>query len=150
MRLGMVIVLAIMILMAVTADAQEDVVRKEVEKLQGKWVRIYMEADGKKFVDGKKQPGKAVTLTIKGGKYEGENFQLDPLKTPKQINVSTADDKGKAISLPGIYELKDDVLKLCFPFPFEGKFDKVGKRPTEFGSMPGGNDVLEVYKREKR
>jgi len=33
------------------------------------------------------------------------------------------------MTLPGIYELKGDVLKVCFPFPFGMKFDKLGKRP---------------------
>ena len=150
MRLGMVMVLALGFLAAPTADAQEDVVKEEMKKLQGKWVRIYVEADGKKSEDDQKKPGKAIILTVNGDKYGGETFKLDPAKKPKHINVSTVDDKGKAITLPGIYELKGDVLKLCFPFPFEGKFDKIGKRPTEFGSKPGGNDVLEVYQREKK
>ena len=150
MRRGMAMILALGFFAAVTANAQEDAVKQEMKKLQGNWVRIYVEADGKKSEDGKKEPGQAITLTINGDKYDGETFKLDPAKSPKHINVSTVDDKGKAIALPGIYELKGDVLKLCFPFPFEGKFDKIGKRPTEFGSKPGGNDVLEVYQREKK
>ena len=150
MRRGMAMILALGFFAAVTANAQEDAVKQEMKKLQGNWVRIYVEADGKKSDDGKKEPGQAITLTINGDKYDGETFKLDPAKNPKHINVSTVDDKGKAMTLPGIYELKGDVLKLCFPFPFEGKFDKIGKRPTEFGSKPGGNDVLEVYQREKK
>ena len=150
MRRGMAMILALGFFAAVTANAQEDAVKQEMKLLQGNWVRIYVEADGKKSEDGKKEPGQAITLTINGDKYDGETFKLDPAKSPKHINVSTVDDKGKAIALPGIYELKGDVLKLCFPFPFEGKFDKIGKRPTEFGSKPGGNDVLEVYQREKK
>ena len=150
MRRGMAMILALGFFAAVTANAQDDAVKQEMKKLQGNWVRIYVEADGKKSEDGKKEPGQAITLTINGDKYDGETFKLDPAKNPKHINVSTVDDKGKAIALPGIYELKGDVLKLCFPFPFEGKFDKIGKRPTEFGSKPGGNDVLEVYQREKK
>src|SRR6185295_10469706 len=134
----------------VTVDAQDDAIKADVKKLQGTWVRIYVEVDGKKYEDGKKEPGKAIILTVNGDKYDGETFNLDPAKNPKHINVATVDDKRKPITLPGIYELKGDVLKLCFPFPFEEKFDKLGKRPTEFGSKRGGNDVLEVYKREKK
>ena len=150
MRRGRALILALGFFAAVTANAQDDAVKQEMKKLQGRWIRIYVEADGKKSKDGKKVPGKAITLTINGDKYGGETFKLDPAENPKHINVSTVDDKGKAITLPGIYELKGDVLKLCFPFPFEGKFDKIGKRPTEFGSKAGGNDVLEVYQREKK
>jgi uncharacterized protein (TIGR03067 family) len=149
MRLGKVMILLLGIL-APTADAQEAAVKEEMKKLQGTWIRIYVEVDGKKSEDGKKEPGKAIILTIKGNKYGDETFTVDPAKKPKHINVSTVDDKGKAITLRGIYELNGDVLKLCFPFPFEGKFDKIGMRPTEFGSKAGGNEVLEVYEREKK
>jgi len=133
-----------------SAHAEDDAVKDEMKKLQGTWVRVSVDVAGKKTGDGKKPAGEAVTLTIKGDKYGDETFTLDPTKSPKHINVSTVDDKGNAITLPGIYELNDGVLKLCFPFPFEGKFDQIGKRPTEFGSKRGGNDVLEVYKLEKK
>jgi uncharacterized protein (TIGR03067 family) len=148
MKYFLTLVLALGFLAA--TDAQDNTVKEEMKKLQGIWVRIYVEADGKKSEDGKKDPEKAITLTINGDKYDDETFKLDPAKNPKHINVLTVDDKGKAITLPGIYELQGDVLKLCFPFPFEGNFDKIGKRPTEFRSKRGGNDVLEVYKREKK
>src|SRR6478752_1969735 len=112
MRLGMAMILALGVLAAVTADARDDAVKEEMKKLQGTWVRIYVDVDGKKTEDGDKAPGKAITLTIKGDKYGDETFQLDPTKTPKHINVTTVDAKGKAITLPGIYELKGDILKV--------------------------------------
>jgi hypothetical protein len=46
--------------------------------------------------------------------------------------------------------LTDDVLKLCFLFPFEEKGDKLGMRPTEFSAKTGSDHVLEVYRREKK
>lgn len=150
MRLGMAMVLALVFLVVVTADAQEAAVKDEIKKLQGTWVRIYLDVEGKKYDDGKKEPGEAIKLTIDGDQYDGETFTLDPAKNPKHINVSTVDDQGKAFTLPGIYELQGDVLKLCFPFPFEGKFDKIGIRPTKFASKRGEDAVLEVYKREKK
>ena len=125
MRLGMALILALGMLGAVTVDAQEGAVKEEMKKLQGTWIRIYVDVEGKKTEDGKKEPGKAIILTINGDKYGGETFTLDPTKNPKHINVTTVDDNGKAITLPGIYELKGDIFKLCFPFPFEGKFDVI-------------------------
>lgn len=132
-----------------SALAQGDAVKAEMHKLQGTWVRVSVDVNGKKTEDGNRPAGEAVTLTIQGDKFGGETFTLDPTKSPKHIDVLSVDDKGRAITLPGIYELKDGELKVCFPFPFGGKFDKIGQRPTEFGSKRGGNDVLEVYKRRK-
>ena len=80
MRLGMVMVLALGFLAAVTADAQEGAVKEEMKKLQGTWIRIYVEVDGKKSEDGKKEPEKAIILTVNGDKYGGETFHLDPAK----------------------------------------------------------------------
>jgi uncharacterized protein (TIGR03067 family) len=123
--------------------AQDPAVTAEMKKLQGTWVRVYVVVDGKKSEDGKKAPDEEVVLTIKGDSYDGDTFTLDPTKTPKHINV--ADEKGKTV--PGIYELKDGELKLCFPFPFEGKLD--GKRPADFTVKAGSNNVVEVYKLRK-
>src|SRR5437879_5027993 len=102
MRLGMAMILALGFLAAVNAHAQDDAVKEEMKKLQGKWVRIYEESDGKKTEDGKKEPGKAVTLVISGDKYEGDTFKLDPTKKPKHIDVLMVDKKGKTITMAGI------------------------------------------------
>jgi uncharacterized protein (TIGR03067 family) len=132
------------------AAAQNDSAKEESAKLQGTWVRIYVDVDGKKTDDGKKKSGEAVTLVVKGDKFGDDTFKLDPTKNPKHIDLAIVDDKGKSIPWPGIYELKGDELKVCFPYPFEGKLDKIAIRPTAFGSKRGGNEVLEVYKREAK
>jgi uncharacterized protein (TIGR03067 family) len=127
--------------------AQEPRVTEEMKKLHGTWVRVYVIADGKKSEDGKKAPDNEVVLNIKGDSYDGDKFTLDPTKTPRHINVASMDDKGKATTLPGIYELKDGELKLCFPYPFEGMLN--GTRPTGFDVKAGSNNVVEVYKLTK-
>ncbi len=130
-------------------NTPDDATKDEVKNLQGTWVRIAVDVDGRKSEDGKDST-KTITLIIKGDQYHDESFKIDPTKSPKQIDVMTNDDKGKPFTLPGIYELKGDVLKVCFPYPFEGKFDQIHKRPTGFGSKKGGNDVLEVYQRQRK
>jgi uncharacterized protein (TIGR03067 family) len=128
--------------------AQEPRVTDEMKKLQGTWVRVYVVVDGKKTEDGEKEPSKEVVLSIKGDSHDGDKFTLDPTKSPRHINVASVDDKGKATTLPGIYELTDGELKLCFPYPFEGKLD--GTRPTGFDVKAGSNNVVEVYKLKKK
>lgn len=156
MKLCIVMVLALGSLAA--GDARDDA-KDELKKLEGIWVRIYVEADGKKLDDVNKKPEDAIRLTIRGDKFTtrqggGEvvsTFKLDPTKKPKHIDLSeTVEGKDKPKPLPGIYELTDDVLKLCFLFPFEEKGDKLGMRPTEFSAKTGSDHVLEVYRREKK
>jgi uncharacterized protein (TIGR03067 family) len=140
--------ICLVLMAAITAaGAQTDTAEEDGARIQGTWVRIYVDVEGKKSIDGKKKPAEAITLVIKGDKFGDEKYKLDPTKTPKHIDLATRDDKGNRTTLPGIYELKGDKLKVCFPFPFEGKFDKI-ERPKQFGSKRGENAVLEVYKRQ--
>src|SRR5262245_41417865 len=55
MRLCVVMVVALELFVA--ADAQDDVIKEEMKNLQGTWVRIYVDVEGKKSEDGKKAPG---------------------------------------------------------------------------------------------
>jgi uncharacterized protein (TIGR03067 family) len=67
-------------------------------------------------------------------------FKLDPAKKPKTIDMTA--EKAKQEQVLGIYELKDDDLKLCFA---KGG----GERPTEFISKAGTNQTVIVLKRVK-
>jgi uncharacterized protein (TIGR03067 family) len=139
--------LFILILSVISLTAQDDATKEEVKKLQGNWVRTSRHADGKNTEDGDRPPDKQVRMEIKGNSLGGQNFTLDITQTPRHIDMTDVGPKGKQFSLPGIYELKGDVLKICVPFPFEGKFDQIHKRPTEFISKAGENNVVEVYRR---
>jgi len=141
----------LIVLFSTTAlPAQDDATKEEIKKLQGNWVRTSFHADGKSTDDGDRPPDKQVKLEFQGSTMHGDAFTLDITKTPRHINVTTIGHQGRKAIYPGIYELKGDVLKLCFPFPFEGKFDQIHKRPTEFDTKAGDNHVTEVYRRVKK
>ena len=130
-------------------DTQAETVKNDMMKLEGPWVRIRCEADGH-TTDDSKSSAKPITLVIKGNKFANITFKIDPTKTPKQIDMVNLGPKGKEFTLLGIYELQRNELKLCMPFPFEGKVDQLQKRPTEFKSGQGSNDVVGVYQRQKK
>jgi len=90
MKLCMAIVLALVSLAAAAANAQDAVVKDEMKKLQGSWIRIYVEADGKKSEDGKKESDKAIRLIISGDKFGNDTFKLDPSKKPKAHRPGTS------------------------------------------------------------
>jgi uncharacterized protein (TIGR03067 family) len=79
------------------------------------------------------------------------SFNLDPTKTPKHIDLLGQVELGKSqrILVRGIYELKDDSLKVCIPILPMGETKTSGVRPTEFKSPKGSNIGLIIMKRSK-
>jgi uncharacterized protein (TIGR03067 family) len=129
----------------VAADAKDDDIKKEIARLQGKWVFVENEQDGKKVPE---EDLKDCHLTFKNDKLTiretpkaedaGIAFKLDPSKKPKTIELG----KGKN-TVRGIYSLDGDTLKLCVALSqAESKF------PTEFTGKQGYS--LIVCKREKK
>lgn len=131
------------------AAARDDATKAEIKKLEGHWVRVSAHVNGDFVDDTGRKPEQLIKLIITGNQFHDAPFTLDITKSPKHINIQTLDDKRQPFQMPGIYDLKGDELKVCLPFPFEGKFDHMSKRPTEFTSKRGSNDVLEVYRRVK-
>lgn len=60
----------------------------------------------------------------------------------KSIDVTGTDGPNKGKTFPAIYELKGDVLRICYDL--SGK-----KRPSEFKSAKGTQEFLVAYKRDK-
>src|SRR5262249_25232279 len=92
---------------------------KDEETFQGTWTVVSMEYGGKKT------PGdelKSARMTVKGNQItitngktdEQMTFTLDPAMKPKTIDLLVKREVGKDLPIPGIYELKDDELKICF------------------------------------
>lgn len=113
------------------------------ESIQGTWTVVSIEDSGKKQ-DIPKDNKVTITkdkITIEaGGKTVSEHaYKLDSSKSPKWIDVTARGEK-----MPGIYELKDDVLKIC------NNENPRGKRSTRFESKANSeNEVLMVFKRAK-
>jgi uncharacterized protein (TIGR03067 family) len=113
----------------------------DYDKLAGTWRLTAAEIGGKK-VDAAKLAGKQ--LVVKDGKMQtpGEDdavsFKLDPAQDPKAIDIYSGRD-----TIPGIYALNGDELKLCY--------ERGGKsRPTKFASRAGTRLVVYVFKRQPK
>src|SRR4029453_5561991 len=114
-RVPMILVVGLLL----AADAPEDAVKKEKEKLVGTWQVVAVEANGQKI------PAEALkdfqfifttdSLTRKkGGKAEsGAGYKVDPSKSPKWIDMTGTTD-GKEQAVPAVYKLDGDTLTLCF------------------------------------
>src|SRR5919109_685025 len=96
---GMVVLVSLL----VAADAPRDA-KNEVAKMQGTWLLVAGERDGKKFTE---EEIKQTRLIIQGntfripksdvGTSQEGTFTLDPTKKPKWIDstATTGPDKGK-------------------------------------------------------
>jgi uncharacterized protein (TIGR03067 family) len=148
MKLRMVLIVAASVLLA--ADDRKDAVKKEMEKLQGKWALVAVEREGKKVPEAALKEEKII-LTIAGDKLsfsrarkgETKNFDngsykiVDARARPKKIDLTgfpKPDEK-----MLGIYELDGKTLKICV-----GEL----KRPTEFASKPGSRTGVLVLRKQ--
>jgi uncharacterized protein (TIGR03067 family) len=130
------------------ADEKADL-EKEVKKFQGTWTIESSETEGKEVPA---DALKGLIVIFEGAKHtvkKGDEViqvgtqKLDPSKSPKAIDVTMTEGPNKGKVMLGIYEFDGDTLKVCFD-P-QGK-----KRPTEFKSAAGSENIVNVHKRVKK
>jgi uncharacterized protein (TIGR03067 family) len=135
---------------AAAIAAQEDPIESELRRLQGKWVPVHLETDGKAIEGRKAGP----TVTIRFSRWieksaMGESssaFSIDPSTNPKHIDLMYQFNQG-TVSLSGIYVLDGDTLRISIPFPFAGHTEGLKKRPAIFATRPGDDFVVTTYQR---
>ncbi len=128
----------------VSMPARADDAADDKMRLQGVWVLSSGETNGKplgevlrkKGLDGLKVKfsGNVMTMTGFGAPDYSYQFTLIPTDRPKVIRLVTVETHGKASAgsiLNGIYEIKDEKLKLCLPG------DSTVKQPMEFAAPKG-------------
>jgi uncharacterized protein (TIGR03067 family) len=115
--------------------------------LDGTWLPVEAILNGQKFPE---EILKTMKLIVQGGQYTVQvgpqtdqgTLKLDPIKTPKIMDIAGTEGPNKGKTILSIYELDGDSLKVCYAL--EG-----GQRPEVFETKPDTNLFLVVYKREK-
>ena len=137
-------------LTVVTVGQDEELAKKDIERLRGDWEVLKIVDEGMLVaLEGTRHPqvsfqGNSVVLDKTGFFDRTDSFQLSPKANPKAIDITVGagDKKGKKVY--GIYLLEGDNLKLCFGSPVEKP------RPTEFDTKEKSNTVLMVLRRIKK
>src|SRR5687768_17402271 len=118
--------------------------KAELEKLQGVWKLTDRESRGRSFkgVGG----GDVNTLVVSGeafvlSVYAG-TLTVDPVAKTVDLVVTEGLHKGRTV--PGLYELSGDTLKLAIPLPGTRA---APDRPTELKTAPGSGHVLYSFER---
>jgi uncharacterized protein (TIGR03067 family) len=119
----------------------------ELKKIQGTWKFVSHEMAGKPTPP--EQRAK-ITITFTGDKWsvredgkvvQSGTHKFDPTKKPGHVDAVVTEGEGKGSTMAGIYELKDDTMKVCFDL--QGK-----ERPTSFTAKAG--QLAAVIQREKK
>src|SRR5947209_2512868 len=138
-------IVALVLLAAAVLSGQE-MIRKEMEKLQGTWAfETYEESGVKTAADELKNKRiffGANQLMIKIGDEVMQlgALKLAPLDGHRDFDATVAAGPNKGNTMRCIYSLKGDILKVCI--------DPEGnERPTEFKTTADSGLALAVYKR---
>jgi uncharacterized protein (TIGR03067 family) len=132
-----------------TRDARQDeLVRKDMARLQGIWSMANFEFDG---TNGTREQMKAWVLVVEGDQYNPGareysieyTFRIKPGRTPKAIDLIPHDGSGRGRPIRGIYSIEGDTFILCRPI------DPMGERPAGFTARPGSGLSLWIWKRQR-
>ena len=134
-------------LAALTPGVRADDKADEWKGLKGTWKIEKAVLRGEDTTDA----FKAAVLTMEDGKYTVDfaggqdkgTVAVDVAKKPKQMTIAGTDGPNKGKTIPAVYELSGDMLKICYQL--EGK-----DPPAGLESKAGTSTLLIVYKRDKK
>lgn len=125
-----------------------DVVKKDLDALQGKWTMTNLEVDGKdvplKRIEG-------ATLVIKGNDYILTNkkkaqptvvLRLDPSKNPKEMDMTFSEGANKDMVHKAIYKIEKDTLVIA------RGLTPSHERPREFATWPDTGYFVVKWQRQ--
>jgi uncharacterized protein (TIGR03067 family) len=119
--------------------------KQDLEKLQGVWNIVALEADGKE-VPAPTLAGARITIqgdhftsNGMGSAYEG-TIAIDASQTPGTFNFNFTVGPEKGNTSLGIYELNGDTWRICMT-------TRGGDRPRKFATQAGTGLVIETLKR---
>jgi uncharacterized protein (TIGR03067 family) len=141
------VLVALTVGLLLAADDGKGEATKEQKKLEGTWTITSVVRNENPLPEDRMKDGKFVfqgeSLTQKWGDktMATGTFRIDPGKKPPAIDLTMSEGDEKDKTILGIYELQDDVLRICAGPGHE--------RPTEFAAKDGSGHTLITLKRAK-
>jgi uncharacterized protein (TIGR03067 family) len=147
-RVRIVAVFCILAATPLLRASDKDQGEDDLSKIQGQWFVVSLEHGG--------HPTDPADFQGQSSIYEKNRWTwkvgdrvvrrgiitLDSTRSPKAINTWDSDGPHEDETVPGIYQIEGDTLKLCFAQPGD-------KRPAKFTTKEGTGTVFVVYKRKK-
>jgi uncharacterized protein (TIGR03067 family) len=127
-------------------SAAKDTAADPLAPLQGTWEVVSLEKSGSAVPQ---DDIAGLTVIITGSSYKVINkdnvskgtFSLDPSKEPKQMDVQHTTESGDSQSMPAIYDVNGDTMRVCYN-------PEGGTRPSSFSTKPENAYFSAVYKRK--
>jgi uncharacterized protein (TIGR03067 family) len=120
----------------------------DLDRLQGTWTLSSMEREGEAAPADELQGSTVVYEGNRMSLRDGDRVRrrgiitLAPERTPKAINTWDQDGPYEDQTVPGIYELEGDTLRICFARPGQD-------RPKQFTTKSGTGVLFCVYKKRR-
>jgi uncharacterized protein (TIGR03067 family) len=145
--------LTLLVPIALSLGTQDNAVDTEFGRLAGTWQVTGHETNGKPTNE---EHWRKVQFVFNGNQltFGGDDvlskkvakitLLVDPSTSPRVIDLKIVAGEFKGTTLEGVYEIKDDGLKICF------RNDESKNRPNEFSTKQDANLVLFVLKRQKK
>jgi uncharacterized protein (TIGR03067 family) len=139
-------------LSALCLGTRGDAVKTELGRLEGMWQVTGHKTEGKPTSE---EHWRMVQFVFKGDQltFLGDDvlskkvaritLVVDPSTSPRVIDLKIVEGEFKGTTLEGVYEIKGDVLRICF------RNEAARNRPTDFSTKADANLVLFVLKRQK-
>jgi len=119
------------------ATERDRAVKEEFKRLEGTWQLVDAPKEYDVFLIFKGTKCSLGHVIRDKEKTREVQFKIDPTKSPRWVDSEGSDNR----TWPGIYELKEDTLRMVF------QSEKGGERPTEF--QKGDGQIMNTYKRVK-
>jgi uncharacterized protein (TIGR03067 family) len=140
--------LVLVVGLLIAADSGRDATKKERKRLEGTWTLTSVVRNNNPLPEDRLKDAKFVFQGERFTQQLGDKtlakgtFRLDPGKKPQTIDMTMSEGAEKGKTILGIYQLEDDVLRICGAGPG-------GERPTEFASKDGTGHTLITCQRVK-
>ena len=143
----------LLVLITLCLGTQDNAVNVELGRLSGTWQVIGHKTNGKPTNE---EHWRKVQFVFKGDQltFAGDDILkkkvakimlvVDPSTAPSLIDLKIVAGEFKGTTLEGVYEIKDDGLKICF------RNDETKNRPNDFSTKQDTNLVLFVLKRQPK
>jgi uncharacterized protein (TIGR03067 family) len=146
------ILAALLVVWCATAlgdQPRDDPVKKDLDRLQGKWVLVRVEINGTKFGDDDDVDEDNLIMLVRNNKFfldngkdEWGSIAIDPTTNPKLLDFIPAVSKRV---VEGIYSLEGNTFTICQNY----SKDPVKERPTTFSTKDKQRWVIHTFRRPK-